>query len=1026
MLSSRSHRSRPSRVLGILGRGAVFLGAVGLATAVAFAQPGSHRAAHAFQCDDSCAPNLLFETDPFITDFGFPGPGVYLPPTGSAHGVVQLSVAIQNFGGYLSADLQQYGVFPDALEIDLPGNVQPVSPQLIGNVGNFCEATGCGSTPTNAGRYAYCNYHGSVLGSGQSWTCPIQSLHINDWEAFKADIVLPNNGTTGVTATVKIDPNWVLPRSGPDPLTATASTTVLYSDLTGSFNGAPNPPATVRSGSDFTYAVTMDDIGSGGTGLDRPVLRLEVDPSVHFTGFTVTGSGTDYLCTERHPTTFSNRRWVDCEVAPMESGHNVVLTANVSAPLATGPVTAIVTADPDNRIAEVYEGNNSQTIVTQLINDTTPPVVTGTFDRAPDSNGWYRLPVASKWSGTDPDDLSSSLGCSAPSFYAGPDASGVVLNGRCADPAGNTGNGTLTLNYDATKPSVSCQPPDVAWHGSDVTIACSATDSGSGLANPTDATFALTTSVVAGSDNANASTNSRQICDVAGNCATAGPITGIKVDKTKPSINCGSADGAWHATDVTITCTASDSTSGLQFGSDASFTLSTNVAGGAATSNAATDSRSICDVVGNCATAGPIAGNKVDKAPPSLSCVQPDSQWHAADVVVTCTATDGGSGLGSATDASFTLTTSVPDGTETAIASTGNHQVCDAVGNCATAGPYTGLKVDKLAPALSCGSADGLWHAADVTIGCTAADAGAGLRTAGDASFGLSTGVAAGTETANASTGSHRVCDAVGNCATAGPVAGNKIDKAPPSISCGSADGLWHATDVSIGCSTADGGSGLASAADASFSLSTSVAFGTETSNASTGSRGVCDAVGNCATAGPIAGNKIDKSAPVTTATPARVPALPGMPTVQVDISQVTVTPGGSLGPITCWSSAGVVVNLAAADGGSGPASIAYSISGAQVTPPTTVAGSQTAITVSKLGASTITYHATDKVGNVEASKKLLIFNGGLLSCVTVPQAITVPVSGTANIVGTLTITYGSTTIVKPFNVTFPFNLTRD
>jgi hypothetical protein len=1018
-------------VLGILGRGAAFLGAIGLAAAVALAQPSSHRTAHAFECNDSCAPDIQFETDPFIGDFGFPGPGVYLPATGSADQSVRLTVAIQNFGGYLSAAATStFTYFPDALEIDLPANVNVGGGGMSGQLNNFCTAlgaSGCNGVPTSAFSFTpQCHYHGAGLGSIQSWTCDIGQLHRNDWEAFQTNIVLPHDGSTGITATVKIDPNWVLPRSGPDPVTATASTTILYPDLTASFDGPPNPPATIRSGSDFTYAVTMDNIGIGSTGIDRPVVRLEVDPSVHFTGFTVTGSGTDYLCTERHPTTFSNRRWVDCEVAPLDSGHNVVLTANVSAPLATGPVTAIATADPDNRIAEVYEGNNSQTIVTQLISDTTPPVVTGTFDRPADSNGWYRLPVSAKWSGTDPDDASSSLTCSPPSLYAGPDGSGVVLNGHCADPSGNTGHGTLALNYDASPPSVACQPADASWHGADVSIACTAADGGSGLANPADARFTLTTSVAAGTDNANASTNSHQVCDVAGNCATAGPISGNMIDKAPPVVSCGSADGIWHATDVTIACTASDSASGLQFGSDASFTLSTNVASGATTSNAATDSRTVCDVAGNCVTAGPISGNMIDKAPPSLSCVQPDSQWHAADVLVSCTATDGGSGLGSAADATFTLTTSVATGTETASASTNSHEVCDAVGNCATAGPYTGLKVDKSAPTLACGSADALWHAADVTIGCSAADGGSGLASAADASFGLSTSVAAGTETANASTGSHQVCDAVGNCATAGPVAGNKIDKAPPSIACGSADGVWHATDVSIGCTTSDSGSGLATAADSSFGLSTTVAAGTETANASTGSRSVCDAVGNCATAGPIAGNKIDKKAPVTTATPARVPALPGMPTVQVDITKVTITPGGSLGPITCWSSPGVVVNLAALDGGSGPASITYSISGAQLTAPTTVPGGQATVTVSKLGASTITYFATDRVGNVEASKKVLILNGGVISCATVPQAVTVPVSGTANIVGTLTVTYGSTTIVKPFNVTFPFNLTRD
>jgi hypothetical protein len=37
-------------------------------------------------------------------------------------------------------------------------------------------------------------------------------------------------------------------------------------------------------------------------------------------------------------------------------------------------------------------------------------------------------------------------------------------------------------------------------------------------------------------ENGNASTNSHQVCDKAGNCATAGPITGIMIDEKPPAI----------------------------------------------------------------------------------------------------------------------------------------------------------------------------------------------------------------------------------------------------------------------------------------------------------------------------------------------------------------------------------------------------------------------------------------------------------------------------------------------------------
>lgn len=90
-------------------------------------------------------------------------------------------------------------------------------------------------------------------------------------------------------------------------------------------------------------------------------------------------------------------------------------------------------------------------------------------------------------------------------------------------------------------------------------------------------------------------------------------------------------------------------------------------------------------------------------------------------------------------------------------------------------------------------------------------------------------------------------------------------DTLPPAVQCASADGLWHATDVSIPCMATDLGSGLADAADANFSLSTDVPAGIERANAQTNVRNVCDNAGNCSIAGPIEGNKVDKKAPTIT-----------------------------------------------------------------------------------------------------------------------------------------------------------------
>ncbi|MFP5371142.1 MAG: hypothetical protein ACLGI3_10395, partial [Actinomycetes bacterium] len=118
-----------------------------------------------------------------------------------------------------------------------------------------------------------------------------------------------------------------------------------------------------------------------------------------------------------------------------------------------------------------------------------------------------------------------------------------------------------------------------------------------------------------------------------------------------------------------------------------------------------------------------------------------------------------------------------------------------------------------------------------------------------------------------------------------------RIDKVAPSVHCGSADADWHPADVGIACSASDGGSGLASPADASFSLSTSVAEGTETADAATGSRSVCDVAGHCVDAGPVAGNRVDKKAPtVSVSSPGATRYVLG----QVVNAAYSCTDGGS------------------------------------------------------------------------------------------------------------------------------------
>jgi sugar lactone lactonase YvrE len=122
-----------------------------------------------------------------------------------------------------------------------------------------------------------------------------------------------------------------------------------------------------------------------------------------------------------------------------------------------------------------------------------------------------------------------------------------------------------------------------------------------------------------------------------------------------------------------------------------------------------------------------------------------------------------------------------------------------------------GPPVDTTPPAITCAAAPG-WHADNVSIACTAADSGVGLANAGDASFSLSTSVAPGTETVNASSNSHQVCDKANNCAAAGPIAGIMIDRKAPAISVTVPTGAYTVNQaVTAQYSCADNGSGVGS-----------------------------------------------------------------------------------------------------------------------------------------------------------------------------------------------------------------------
>ena len=102
--------------------------------------------------------------------------------------------------------------------------------------------------------------------------------------------------------------------------------------------------------------------------------------------------------------------------------------------------------------------------------------------------------------------------------------------------AGATKTASVKVSVDLTPPSVSCSQAPTGWQTANVTITCTASDALVGLPSGTNP-ITLSTSVAAGTSNASAQTNAVTVCDNVGNCTTAGPIKGIEVDLTAPSIS---------------------------------------------------------------------------------------------------------------------------------------------------------------------------------------------------------------------------------------------------------------------------------------------------------------------------------------------------------------------------------------------------------------------------------------------------------------------------------------------------------
>src|SRR5262249_30831676 len=216
-----------------------------------------------------------------------------------------------------------------------------------------------------------------------------------------------------------------------------------------------------------------------------------------------------------------------------------------------------------------------------------------------------------------------------------------ICNQQSQNPA--TASYTLDNTGPSVTGSVAPTPNGAGWNKSDMTIAWSATDAGSGVASgPTPATDSQTA-------NTSGVTKTSTATDRLGNTGS-GSVT-IKLDKNAPTVT-GSASPAanangWNNSDVTMSWTCTDTGgSGITGSCPGPQVLSTNGA------NQSVTSGTVSDLAGNTAS-GIVSGISIDKVAPTLSGAPTTSpnaaNWYNGNVTIHWTGSDSLSGIDPAT-----------------------------------------------------------------------------------------------------------------------------------------------------------------------------------------------------------------------------------------------------------------------------------------------------------------------------------------------------------------------------------------
>ncbi len=486
----------------------------------------------------------------------------------------------------------------------------------------------------------------------------------------------------------------------PTAVTPTGTVSLTSSQITGSFSPAPNCVLS-GSGAVATCSVSYSQTAIASATISAnhsPISPVTTNDRNH-TGSSgsailsiVSPDSTPPVITPAITGTLGTNGWYTSNVQvswAVADAESTVSSTSDCGPTSVATDTAGVTF---TCTATSAGGTASQSVT--IKRDATPPTAS-VGSRLPNANsfGWNNTDVNVTFAGTD--NLSGIAFCTAP-VTVGAEGASQSASGTCTDNAGNTSAtaSSTGINIDKTAPVITFAgqapaPNSAGWNNSSVTVNWNCTDALSGV---------VSTSTAQALSSEGSSQPATGTCsDLAGNSASD-TYGGVNIDKTAPSVSCGAADGAWHGNDVSIACTASDALSGMASSGDAAFSLNTSVPAATETANAATGSRTVCDAAGNCAVAGPIAGNLVDKKAPSISGSRAPAAnafgWNNSDVTVSFACTDGGSGLAAGSPPANAVLSSEGAGQSV------NGTCTDAVGNSASAS-ITGVNIDKTPPSVN-------------------------------------------------------------------------------------------------------------------------------------------------------------------------------------------------------------------------------------------------------------------------------------------------------------------------------------